>query len=170
MGNSNPITPFQILEAGLGAEDDREFWRIALSLLTHEFMRRHRAEAKTKTWAMVIGVCSHWIRPHSTRWTAAGGFAYPGGYKDSMPALDWSLVFLFSGAQWIPAPKLPGKRITIFRVAIPARTSRHKQAVVQARWLPGEAVIFYGFRKLHGEWRCVAASDEASKGRLLAIE
>ena len=168
LSGPNLITPFEIVASGLDAEDERSFWQTALSVLTGEFLQRRSEHLRSRDWAMVVGVCSHWVRPNKGRWLAAGGLAFPEGYKDSMPELDWSVVLLFRDESWIPVPKLPGKRITTFRIAIPARTTRHQQAVVHTRWLPGEEVVFYGFRKLKGEWRCIATSDEASRGRLLA--
>lgn len=167
MNDEKPITPFEIIEAGLGKEDERSFWHVALSVLTDEFLQRHHADAKARPWAMVVGVCSHWVWPHKGKWLAGGGFAWPLGYHDSVPEFDWSLTLLFSEGKWVPAPKLPGKRVTIFRLAIPARTARHRQAVVRAHWVPGDCIIDYGFRKTSGAWRCVAVSDEASRGRIL---
>ncbi len=44
-----------------------------------------------------LGACSHWLRPHQTRWGADGGFAYPAGYdqradgRQGLPQFDWSV-------------------------------------------------------------------------------
>jgi hypothetical protein len=167
MKNSEqPIIPFEVVESKLAAEDDRVFWHAALSVLTEEFLMRYAAESTNKHWAIALGACSHWVRPHQTRWTAAGGFAYPSGYKESLPELDWSLILVFRDRQWIPASKLPGKSVRIFRAALPSRTSRHNQAVVHTMWSPGNETVFFGFRKINEKWECVAASDEQSRGHV----
>jgi hypothetical protein len=116
---------------------------------------------------MVVGACSHWLRPHQTRWTKAGGFAYPEGYRNYKPEFDWKVILLFRDKQWVPVVRLPGKGLTFFSVIIPSRTARHRQAVIYTRWHPGEEVL-YGFRKLDGKWQCVAASDEDARGRVPA--
>jgi hypothetical protein len=113
---------------------------------------------------MVAGACSHWLRPHQTRWTKAGGFAYPDGYRNFEPEFDWSVVLLFRDEQWVPVAR---KRPTFLHVVIPSRTARHKQAAIYTRWLPAKETILYGFRQLDGKWRCVAVSDEVARGRVL---
>lgn len=89
---------------------------------------------------------------------------YPDGYKDSVPELDWSVIFLFRNREWELVEKLPGKRIKVCRVAIPARTARHKHAAIHARWTPNKEAVLYGFRKISEKWKCVAASDERLRG------
>jgi len=167
MKNIEQLTiPFEAVEAKLAADDDRGFWRAALSVLTEEFVQRHAEESTNRDWAIVLGACSHWVRPHQTRWTAVGGFAYPGGYKESLPELDWSLILVFRDRQWIPVSKLPGKKLKLFRVALPSRTARHNQAAVHTHWSPGNETVLFGFRKLNQKWACVAASDEKYRGRI----
>ena len=161
-----PILPFEVVEAKLSADDDRGFWQAALSVLTEEFVQRHVEESTNRDWAMVLGVCSHWVRPHQTRWTVAGGFAYPDGYRESLPELDWSLILVFRDRQWIPVSKLPRKKLKTLRVALPSRTARHNQAAVHTRWSPGNETVLFGFRKTNEKWDCVAASDEKSSGRI----
>lgn len=164
--NAEQAIPFEIIEAKLGTDDDREFWQYALSLLAVEFMQRHAEKAREKDWVFIMGPCSHWVRPHNSLWNQAGGFAFPEGYKDSSPELDWSVIFLFRNRTWIPVQKLPGKRLNAFRIAIPSRTARHNQAAVNTRWTPGNVTVLYGFRKTRGNWNCVAVSDEKTKGRI----
>jgi len=72
----------------------------------------------------------------------------------------------FQNYAWISVKKLSGKRETIFCVAVPARSARHKQAEVHTRWIPGAETVFYGFRNLDGKWKCVAASDEDLRGQI----
>jgi hypothetical protein len=164
--NDKPRLPFEIIAHNFVAEDDRDFWRTALDVLSEELILRRDEKPKSGDWILVVGVCSHWLRPHQTRWTARGGFAYPNGYQSFLPKLDWSSILLFRDRQWISAEKLPKKKQRLFRVAIPARTARHKQAVVHTRWSPGNETVLYGFRNLHGNWECVATSDEKVRGHI----
>lgn len=147
-------------------DDDHELWQAALSVLADEFTQRCAEEMQRGACAMVVGACSHWVRPHQSRWRAAGGFAYPQGYKNFVPELDWSVIFVFRNRKWTSVKKLSGKKTKVFRVAIPARTTRHKQAAVHTQWSPGGETILYGFRKLAEKWVCVAVSDEKSRGRI----
>lgn len=50
------------------------------------------------------------------------GFVYPHCDRDSVPELDWSVIFVFRNQEWTTAKKLLGKNATVFRIAIPART------------------------------------------------
>jgi hypothetical protein len=167
MKNSEQLViPFEVVDSKLAVDDDRAFWHAALSVLIDEFLVRYAAKSTNKDWAIVFGACSHWVRPHQTRWTAAGGFAYPSGYKESLPELDWSLTFVFRDRKWIPASKLSGKSVRIFRAALPSRTSRHNQAAVHTTWSPGNETVLFGFRRMNEKWECVAASDEKSRGHV----
>ena len=147
--------------------DDPRFWQAALYVLADEFLQRYDREAKNDAWIFLIGTCSHWIRPHQARWTAAGGFAYPEGYQSLLPELDWSTILSCKGDSWTQLEKLPGKKPIIFRVAVPARSARHKQAAVHTKWSTSPVPVFYGFRNLRGSWKCVAASDERSQGGVI---
>ena len=160
----NKAILFETLEPKLVADDDHALWRAVLLVLTDELAQRRAEESQRGVWAMVVGACSHWVRPHNSRWNAAGGFVYPDGYKDSVPELDWSVIFVFQNREWVPVEKLPGKKIRVFRAAIPARTARHKQAAIHTRWAPNGETVLYGFRKIADKWECVAASDEKSRG------
>jgi hypothetical protein len=159
----NDTILFDGLQSKLTPHDDRELWRAALSVFADEFAQRHAEESGRGAWAMVVGACSHWVRPHNSRWNAAGGFVYPTGY-DSVPELDWSAIFVFENHEWALVQKLPGKRTKVFRVAIPARTARHKQAAIHTQWAPNGETVLYSFRKVVEKWKCVAASDEESRG------
>lgn len=163
----NAAFPFGAIEAILSTDDDPQLWKAALSVVSDEFLQRYKRESKNKSWGVVVGACSHWLRPHQTRWTKAGGFAYPAGYRSYKPEFDWSVTLLFRDEQWVPAVGTPKKRPTLLRVVIPSRTVRHKQAAIYTRWHPGAETILYGFRKLDGDWQCVAASDETKRGRVL---
>src|SRR5258708_3339750 len=60
-----------------------------------------------------VGRCSHWLRPHQTRWTADGGFPHPTGYGSGrgghslsgLPQFDWSVVLEWSGSEWEVVPR-----------------------------------------------------------------
>ena len=159
--------PFEAVVTKLTEDDDRDFWQTALTVLTDEFLHRYDEEAKNREWVFIVGVCSHWVRPHNSSWkTKAGRFLHPEGYKDSSPQLDWSVTLVCKDRHWTLLEKLPGKRRVTFRVAIPARTARHKQAAVNTRWSPVEDTVFYGFRHRDGLWKCVAVSDEELRGRI----
>jgi hypothetical protein len=157
---------FEIIAPKLVRDDDHELWQATLSVLADEFMQRCAEETQRGVCAMVVGACSHWVRPHQSRWSAAGGFAYPQGYKNSVPELDWSVIFVFRNREWSSVKKLSSKKTKVLRVAIPARTGRHKQAAVHSQWSLGGETILYGFRKVAEKWECVAASDEKLRGRI----
>ena len=164
------------VEDQLTGQDDPKLWEEILAVLSEEFSQRYRGEAGEKeSWFLRIGICSHWVRPHQSRWTAAGGFALPDGYKGAsqllsrgLPEFDWSVVLVFDGECWKRVAKVFGKKQIVFRVAVPARTARHKQAALHTMWSTSYQRILYGFRNVDSEWTCVAASDEGRKGRVPA--
>lgn len=109
----------------------------------------------------------------------AGGFAGPYGYGNdgggfalnALPRLEWSLLWVWDVNQnrWVMSAKRPGRRPLTFRVAIPTRTTRHRQAAVHAQWAPGSPLAprrkeerVYFFRRFDTGWRQV--------GRLWASE
>jgi hypothetical protein len=114
-----------------------------------------------------VGRCSHWLRPHQTRWTADGGFAWPTGYgngtggfsKDALPEFDWSVMLAWTGEHWETA-RMKSARPAL-RVTIPSRTMWHRQAAVHTVWMTAREKErrFYGFRKRDDVWRCTAESE-----------
>jgi hypothetical protein len=54
-----PIIPFELIEAKLAASDDRGFWRVALAVLTEEFVQRHAEENTNNDWPMVESLHTH---------------------------------------------------------------------------------------------------------------
>jgi hypothetical protein len=166
--HKKPGLPFEAIALNLRAEDDRGHWQAALTVVTNELILRHDEHPQTRDWVLNIGACSHWLRPHQTRWNAAGGFASPDGYQAYLPEFDWSLIFVFRNREWISVEKLPTKKPHLLRVAIPTRTARHNQAAVHTRWYPGNETVLYGFRNPDGNWECVAAPDETQRGRILS--
>ena len=168
-----PIAMDYILDQ-LTTEDDPAAWKEVLSVLGEEFVERYRTQkGRKESWFLRIGACSHWWRPHQSRWTAAGGFALPVGYKDAcgwsqgLPEFDWSLILSFDGEHWRRVHKFRGKKQIVLRVAVPSRTARHNQAAVHTIWSTFRELTFYGFRDFDGKWVCVAASDEDKRGRIL---
>src|SRR5690348_6387678 len=126
MNVSTATTPvMQLLLDRLDDEDDPALWAVALDHILAEL------EKKPET-TVEIGRCSHWLRPHQTRWTADGGFAWPSGYgghgysRLGLPLFDWSVVVQWSGEQWVSPLKQP--RAIGLRITIPSRTTRHSQA------------------------------------------
>jgi hypothetical protein len=68
----------------LTVEDDSRLWETALTVSTDLFLRRHES-----------------------RWTAAGGFAWPEGYRNSLPEPDWTVMLSYRDSRWKPIQKLP---------------------------------------------------------------
>jgi hypothetical protein len=162
------------IEQKLGADDDPRLWREVLRAAAQD---ASVLDCSSGLYA-VVGSCSHWLRPHQSRWTAAGGFAAPLGYGDGegflggLPNLDWRVILRFDPAQrgWVIPPRPPAKGFNSVRLAIPSRTSRHGQAAVHAVWSSltsntrKKRTAFYGFRKSEDGWRLVA-HDERGEGR-----
>ncbi len=143
----------------LDQDDDAELWQATLSHIL--------AEIEKKPGVFVqVGRCSHWLRPHQSRWTASGGFAWPtrygsgnGGYSNSaLPQFDWWIVLEWTGNGW-EAVKKRSVRYSL-RITIPSRTKRHQQAAVHTVWHMGreKEVVFYGFRKRERGWDCTASA------------
>lgn len=144
----------------LRRNDDPTLWRMAVGHILSEL------PVKTDT-LVEIGRCSHWLRPHQTRWTANGGFAWPTGYgsaqggfsRDALPQFDWSVTLAWTGHAWQMAQDKSAK--PAIRITIPSRTSWHEQAAVHTVWMTGREKErrFYGFRRTDGGWRCTAESE-----------
>ena len=163
-----------IVRPFLTDEDDPKLWAMVFETLAHDFEALHSIESSKHEIFLQIGACSHWLRPHQTRWTAAGGFAAPVGYQGNsayghgLPEFDWFVILYRDQkeSRWLQAEKFFGKRKLICRVALPTRTMRHNQAAINAIWSPGTPTnpdrkleVHYGFRKVAGEWKCVASSE-----------
>jgi hypothetical protein len=155
----------------LTEQDDPGLWEQVLRTVAEDASALQAANKRSHLYAE-IGVCSHWLRPHQTRWSAAGGFALPVGYdgarhsRSGLPEFDWSVKLQFDPAllSWMAPPEMPAKRFNFLRIAVPARTTRHRQAAVHILWSPGtldakqNRTIFYGFRNLGGIWELKACS------------
>lgn len=161
------------VEEQLSEEDDPALWGQVLKTVAEDASVLQVAGHRAYLYAEV-GACSHWLRPHQTRWTAAGGFAFPMGYGDSegfarsgLPGFDWSVKLQFNPdlVNWIIVSELLAKRFSLVRIAVPARTTRHRQAAVHTLWSPRtldgkqKRTVFYGFRNLSGVWDLMARSS-----------
>jgi hypothetical protein len=158
----------------LDEEDDEMLWQEAIGQIIAD-ARQFASDDSDKKAVVIahVGRCSHWLRPHQSRWVtnADGGFAAPIGYVGSgfsprrLPEFDWSLKWQWDrdSVRWIQSKQPNGKRLFEFRIAIPSRTRRHAQAAVHTLWRPGtpanpnnKLVQFYGFRKDPDTWELTA--------------
>jgi hypothetical protein len=164
------------VEEHLTKEDDPALWQRVLETVAEDASVLQVANNRSHLYTE-LGACSHWLRPHQTRWTAAGGFAFPIGYGDGegfapgvsgLPGLDWRVILQFDPALigWVIPAESPTKRFSFVRIAIPSRTARHRQAAVHTVWSPRtldakeKRTVFYGFRNLSGVWKLAARSKE----------
>ncbi|MCJ8330936.1 MAG: hypothetical protein MJH11_13245 [Lentisphaeria bacterium] len=162
------------IESKLSKQDDTSLWHCVLDELALETKYLSEDGTYKHPIYLTLGCCSHWLRPHQTRWTAAGGFAWPSGYGDEdssfsrngLPNLDWEIVLLWDDEKWCDVSRISGKNKLMLRVAVPARTMIHDQAAIHTCWNPGtpnspreKITKFYGFRKKNSEWKCVASND-----------
>ena len=166
----------QAIRPNLAEEDDISLWLTVLQTLLRDIkLLQDDANIKTALY-LEIGACSHWLRPHQTRWTQGGGFALPSGYQEDgrtfgrsgLPRHDWFVLFRWQNEtkQWQTAPsKYDSERKLLCRISVPTRTARHDQAAVRVWWLPGspqntrrKSTLLYGFRKKSEKWECVASA------------
>jgi hypothetical protein len=167
--------PQDVLEQ-LTANDDVALWRAAWAEIVTPIEASATATANARRVGLYvqIGACSHWLRPHQTRLTVAGGFAWPSGYggggssRLGLPEFDWAAVLRWQddSASWVRVDRFSGKRRVVCRIAVPTRTARHNQAVVHVRWEPGTLTLprhktthYHAFRRRRGGWECAASGD-----------
>jgi hypothetical protein len=158
--------------------DDPTLWQLAITAI----LGRARADTLHYTGKdaifIEIGCCASWIRPH---WKTASGMTAPIGYNPtvfhdggsawsfrSLPAFDWSLKWqqdVVSGAM-LQARGQPTRRPLTYRICVPARTGRHRQATVHTIWAPSSPdnstrkwFSVYGFKRTNAKWRCFAQSE-----------
>lgn len=164
----------QLFQEHIGVQDDPGFWSGAIPEVLDACLGPRKVWAKKVPAVFaVVGACSNWLRPHQTRWTADGGFAWPAGYGDAgggwsrqaLPQFDWSTLIRYDdfADEWAPAKRMEGKRKLVLRVAAPTRTEIHGQAVVHTIWSPGSPRSpsekerrILGFRKRMGGWSLAA--------------
>jgi hypothetical protein len=155
--------------ADYSEDDDLGLWRLAITEIVGENLAYYH-DSKVKDAILIrVGKCSHWIRPHQSRYKVAGGFAAPFGYGNAGqgysfsadPELEWHFTWTWSEEQsnWVGVRGRPGRRPLMLRISIPARTLRHEQAAVHAAWDPGtpgnpkeKATQLYFFRRFDREW------------------
>ena len=154
----------------LSEDDDPNFWVVALNHILNGWRPREGD-------LLEIGCCTHWLRPHQTRWKADGGFAWTTGYgngfpswsHDGLPQFDWCVRLTWDGTDWLypEAFKELDGRCPELRIALPNRTKRHKQAAVHTIWRSKKDLgrIFYGFRLKSDGWECTADSSSRAEKR-----
>ena len=166
-----------LIEERLAADDDPELW-VEILRAAAEDASVLRTRSGSRLYA-IVGRCSHWARPHQSRWTAAGGLSLPLGYGDGegyvggLPNLDWNVTLEFDPNQpgWVCPLQSPTKRFRSVRLAIPSRTARHLQAAVHAVWSPAtldakqKRTVYYGLRKSGDSWKLVARSEGGVKAK-----
>lgn len=163
MDTQTPVEQiFSHLAEHLTPDDDPLLWQAVIGEVTcdiHALQETHQ----TEEIFFHIGACSHWFRPHQSRWTDAGGFAWPSGWHgvagfshQGLPEFDWSALYEKDGSSWRRISKFSGKHRIEIRVAVPSRSARHQQAAIHSLWMPWNDTIFYGFRKRDVVWGCVA--------------
>ena len=169
----------------LADEDDPALWLTAIDQVYTDAAYLCAGNVSGKFVATHLGACSHWLRPHQTRWTADGGFAWPTGYggapssRAGMPQHDWHVSLWWSeeSGRWQADPprRWANRASLLFRVSIPTRTARHQQAAIHTIWSPGTpprptepAVQFYGFRRRASGWTCTATSGSVEDYELVA--
>ncbi|MEO0621886.1 MAG: hypothetical protein AAF183_06615 [Pseudomonadota bacterium] len=163
-----------IIAAHLTDDDDPTFWAEAVTVLLSDLEAQIAEGRPRRPVTLRLGACSRWVRPHQTRWAAAGGFAWPAGYgggpgsRRGLPQLDWSALFVWDEETetWHRLDR-PLPRSHCCRAPLPTRTARHAQAAVQMIWEPvapdgrtPRPVILYGLLKRRGRWRCVTSTDD----------
>lgn len=171
--------PALILDAllpHLGPDDDQALWIQALADVYADSRREVEAWTGKDVLRLAVGACSHWLRPHQTRWSTNGGFAWPAGYGDALggsrgapPQHDWTVVAHWDSpsSRWTMGNAHSRRPLTL-RVTLPTRTARHEQAVVHLCWRPGSPAhprrhrtTFFGYRKREGIWSLEATQDIA---------
>lgn len=173
----------RILGKMLGEEDDLSFWRLVFEQLLTEIALLNPSHSKKHALYLQIGSCSHWCRPHQTRWLAdKGSFAFPSGYggghslgSSGLPEYDYFMLLRWDEEQqaWqFHHPYFYDKRKIVCRVALPTRTACHITAAVHTMWTPGtpehpdtQREVVYGFRKVGDQWSFVKSLVREGNGR-----
>ena len=156
----------KFIKPHLTADDDPGLWKLVLYRVLVDAQEAEASNKHPEKQFLKLGSCSHWFRPHQSRWTASGGFAWPSGWhgvagfaRFGLPELDWSVLFEHVNGEWKPVQKFKSKTHLEIRVSIPARTAKHAQAAIHTLWSPPNERVFYGFRKKDSEWKLAAKSE-----------
>jgi hypothetical protein len=152
----------------LGSDDDPSLWRAVVNAVYPDAQVLCRSVTGRGRVITQLGRCSHWLRPHQSRWTADGGFAWPtgydGGWFTGLPEFDWCAHWEWcpQSGTWATTSGDSARDQLLLRVAVPARSRRHRQAAVHTIWQPGSPprpqeplIQFYGFREREA-WSCTA--------------
>ena len=164
------------LNDSLDPDDDINFWKTLIISILDEIDDRWNYEDLTiKSINLGIFKVSSWKRPHQTRWTASGGFAWPSSY--SLHADEHSLWNFWIGRdegliEWDLREKPRRRKRNVFNayLAAPGNTSRHNQGAAMMEWRPkcpykiakhkGLIREMYGLRKSNsGIWKIVAHQE-----------
>jgi hypothetical protein len=170
-----------VLPGFLEADDDPGFWDLAIRTILGEVdARLEDKNAGIRVVELGFHKVRQWRRPHRTRWTGGGGFAWPESYTahadDCSEKALWFRRDLKKDAEWNPVEirKRSAHPVRGF-VSLPAYTRRHAQGAVILVWRPASPWVaeghrgvvrqMYGFRKpMRGAWRLVA-TQESSESR-----
>jgi hypothetical protein len=183
-GDSSRIVLIELVSRHLTTEDDPALWNAVIEAIYTDAEYLCSFNPEGKVISTIIGCCSHWLRPHQTRWTADGGFAWPAGYGGDQysrlgyPLHDWEVELWWSAEiGWKAEPpraSIPQRKRAQFRVSVPARSTRHRQAAVFTVWWPGspprpkaQLLQFYGFRQQGTAWSCTATSERKTAYELV---
>jgi hypothetical protein len=160
--------------ARLTTGDDPALWAAMWEALVVPINAKAADSTSTRALYLQIGTCSHWLRPHQTRLSVGGGFAWPTGYaggnqsRQGLPELDWAVLLRWNRIDkcWEAVDRFGEKRRQVCRISMPARSARHRQAVAHVRWEPGtitqprgKATFYYAFRRGGDGWVCVTQGD-----------
>src|ERR1044071_6901423 len=119
-----------LLRKGFDSGDDPRLWERVWQVVVQPIEDgAFELDRRTEIF-LQIGRCSNWLRPHQTRLTVAGGFAWPSGYlggwqsHSGLPRLEWYAILRWSNDErrWIAGRHFRGKRRLVCRVAVPSRT------------------------------------------------
>jgi hypothetical protein len=168
-------------------DDDPRLWEAAIATIFGDAELLCRSSQSKRPIFAEVGRCSHWLSPHNkgTWFKDVEKFAWPSGYGHNgslvfgLPEFDWSAVWRWDEADsvWDAVPRLPGRRLLLFRVALPGRTARHVRAVAHTVWTPGsptapqeELLQGYAFKQVGGDWKCAAVAGREDAYKLVELE
>jgi len=168
----------------LTSGDDPQIWKIAVETFLDDVEVKIQESSFRRPVYLVVGCCSSWLRPHQTRFSGGGGFAWPAGYGGSrysrtgLPEFDWFESFLrHRRGEWgrSTPPRLRKRRQVIARLAVPARTARHSKASVHGLLMESprkqekSRSQLYFFRRSSKGWELITSnfSQRGWSGKLL---
>ena len=165
----------------LAKDDEPLLWHTALAEILQEIDARWEVEAPGVRGIQVgLFKVTKWRRPHKSRWTRGGGFAWPESYDwHGHQNADWGVWFSRTRkTSWSFTPErepFRGRRGTFaLRICFPGRTTRHDQAALGCEWFPvspwhrkdrlKRKLALYGYRRdASGIWNLAAHWESAPK-------